>query len=71
MGGGDWMGGVAAVVATKWTQLTGPGRSDGGLNGSVSRQAKEQRKVEGVNSRRKMHQTLMNRLCVRDCVLEV
>lgn len=60
------MGGVAAVVVAKWTQLTGLRSSDGGLNGYVSRQTKGQKKVEGVN--------LSGRIgcvCVCDCVLEV
>ena len=65
------MGGVAAVAAAKWTQLTGLGSSDGGLNGFVIQHAEGQKKMEGVNFRGKMHRTLMNRSCVCYCVLEV
>lgn len=71
MGGGEWVGGVTAAVAAKWTQLTGPGSSLVGLNGHVSQQVEGQKKMEGVNLRGKMHQTLTNRLCVSDCVREM
>ena len=65
------MGGVAAVAVAKWTQLTGLGSSDGGLNGLVIQHAEGQKKMEGVNLGGKIHWTLMNRSCVCDCVLEV
>lgn len=66
MVGIGWVGFGAAVAAAKWTQLTGLSSSDGGLNeyGCTSRLTKGQKKMEGVNLRVKMHQTLMNRLCV-------